>query len=361
MIEKVGIISDIHGNYYYLKKVIEQLLEEKVTHFIFLGDMITDFPYTKEIIKLIRNLEKLYKVDIILGNREKDMIRKDKPNWDETYHNGNLLLAYNDLSDDDIKWLEQFSEYKIIEFPNKKKALISHYSNTNEVKNIITNNNIDTLIFGHSHREVNFDNRKNNDLWYINPGSIGLSEDGICYGGTYGILYVLENDFDYEQRKFIVDRKTIDKICQTLNNDEKLKKSHWNLLLYLSMQTGRNMCATYFGEVQRLTRLYSEDKNEKIKNKFYTPLNLEQSLTTGYNYDIYNNPLKFKREYQTLGSKTFINEKDYTKDFDSNMKVLDNPQAREEIYKVALNNTLYYASCYEKLENKTIDKVSYKK
>ena len=78
MTEKIGIISDIHGNYEYLKIVVEQLLSENVSHFIFVGDIITDFPKTRKIVDLVRKLEKLYKVDFVLGNREKDMIEGQK-------------------------------------------------------------------------------------------------------------------------------------------------------------------------------------------------------------------------------------------------------------------------------------------
>ena len=246
-------------------------------------------------------------------------------------------------------------EYKVIEFPNKEKALISHFSYTDEVKKIIKNENIDILIFGHSHRMIDEDNRKNNGIWYINPGSVGLTEDGIPYGGTYGVLNVSADKIEYEQRKFIADKQTIDKIYSELNN-KRLQKSYWDLLLDLSMQTGRNINATYFGEIQRLTGLYDKDKNKRIKNGFYNPLPIEKSLTTGYNYDINNNPFKFRREYHTLGNKVFINEKDYNKNFTANMKVLNDDEAREEIYRIALNNTLYYATTYEKTLDSNINR-----
>lgn len=361
MTEKIGIISDMHGNYEYLKIVVEQLLSENVSRFIFVGDIVTDFPGTKKIMHLVRKLEKLYKVDFVLGNRDKDMIERQQGKrdfWNEEYQNGNLLLAYEDLSLDDLEWLKQIPEYKVIEFPNKEKALVSHISNKEEVKEIINSSNIDILIFGDSHRMCNEDNRKNNGIWYINPGSVGLSEDGIPYGGTYGVLNVSKDKIEYEQRKFVADQKTIDRIYEEINSNKRLKKSHWDLILDLSMQTGRNLAATYFGEIQRLTGLYSKDKDERMKNGFYNLLPIEKSLVTGYNYDIDNNPFSFRREYHTLGSKTFINEKAYNKNFTSNMKVLDDNEARKEIYHIALNNILYYATIYESTIDNNINRNS---
>ena len=200
---------------------------------------------------MIRKLQEKYRVEFVLGNREIDMIERKKGNrdfWKEELHNGNLYFAYQDLTEEDLQWLEKMPENIVVEFPNHKKGVISHISNTEEVKKLATENKVSIVISGHSHFVANEDHRKDGGIWYINPGSVGLTEDGISYGGTYGILNVTNEKVEYEQCKFKADEKTIEEIYAKIYGDEQLKKSYWPSILDLSMRTGRNMASIFFGE-----------------------------------------------------------------------------------------------------------------
>lgn len=348
---KLGLISDVHGNGYYLEVLLKKLLEQGVTNFLLLGDMVTDFPDTRKVMDTIKNLKEHYNVLSILGNREVDMLERKKGNcndWDEKLHNGILLVAYNDLTADDLKMIESWPENYVITFPNGEKALVTHRSLLNdEQKKLIKDNNIDILLFGDSHRICDEDRRTEGDLWYVNPGSVGLNEDSVSWGGTYGILNIDKDKIEYEQHIFQVDPKTIEKIYKSMDKNDGLRKSYRQQVLDLSMKTGRNIATIYFAEIRRLTGLYDEDENKKIANGFYKPLSLPDSLTSGYNIDINGKKFYFNKDYETLGNEHY--HKDYLDNtkFPSNLGLLKNDKAREEIYNVALNNILYYSRIFE--------------
>ena len=58
MSSKIGILSDIHGNYNALKAVINKARKNKITSFIFCGDLIGYYyvPFTYDICKININI-----------------------------------------------------------------------------------------------------------------------------------------------------------------------------------------------------------------------------------------------------------------------------------------------------------------
>lgn len=349
--EKIGLIADVHGNYPYLKIVIQELIDSGVNHFIFLGDMITDFQGTKEILKLIKAIQYKYPTNIILGNREVDMIEREKGNrdfWKKELHNGNLLLTYNDLTKEDLQFLNTLPENLVLEFPNGDKALVVHSSElSEEQRKFLADNNIKIIICGHMHRAINADMRQENDLWYINPGSVGLTEDAVSFGGTYGILNATEKNIKYEQMQFKADKETILKLYKDIFTNKDLCASYWPLILDLSIKTGRNMASVFFVEIRRLTGLYSKDESERIANGFYKPMEITEHLTGCYNVDIYGNIITVPQTYMRDWSTPFIKYDFISANFPFDFGILNNEEIRNEIYNIALNNTLYYSSVYE--------------
>ena len=60
---KIGIISDIHSNIYAFKACTEYMEKQKCDEYFFLGDYISDTPYTREtmdyLYEFMENHEKL--------------------------------------------------------------------------------------------------------------------------------------------------------------------------------------------------------------------------------------------------------------------------------------------------------------
>jgi predicted phosphodiesterase len=63
---KVGVLSDIHGNHYALKKVLESARNEKVEKLLILGDLVGYYYHPEIVLSLISEWD----YDIIKGNHE---------------------------------------------------------------------------------------------------------------------------------------------------------------------------------------------------------------------------------------------------------------------------------------------------
>ena len=99
---KYAIISDIHGNYPALVKVLEDARSYNVDIYIFLGDYIFDLPFSNEIIQCIRKLDNK---NLVLGNKEiqlKKLSEEDQSGW--IYEQiGVIYQTYRELSKEIIR------------------------------------------------------------------------------------------------------------------------------------------------------------------------------------------------------------------------------------------------------------------
>ena len=66
MSNKIGILSDIHGNYDALEAVLKRAKKEKIDRFIFCGDLIGYYYEPKKCLDILSK----FKVDYIKGNHE---------------------------------------------------------------------------------------------------------------------------------------------------------------------------------------------------------------------------------------------------------------------------------------------------
>ena len=194
---KIGVISDIHGNYFALEAVVEDLEKNKIETVLNLGDSLYGPLDPLETFKLISKKEFIS----ISGNQDRfiienqgkvadsnqtlsfvlqslpaeafEWIRKleKEKSWD------NLYMCHGNLQQDDLPLLEKFSNGEV-----KQK---SPEELENEVKNIPQN----TILCGHTHvpRILKLFNR--NQL-IINPGSVGLP----AYDDELPFYHKMESD-----------------------------------------------------------------------------------------------------------------------------------------------------------------------
>lgn len=148
---KILIISDIHGSYYYAKKIQEIYEKEKPEQIILLGDLYYHGPRN--------NLTDEYNPMKVAGilNDLKDKIRAVKGNCD----------AEVDEMISDFK-LEEKIEIKI----NGKNVFLTHghiYNMDN-----IPKKQIEIMFYGHFH--IGFI-QEENGIIFANPGSISLPKN----------------------------------------------------------------------------------------------------------------------------------------------------------------------------------------
>lgn len=105
----VAVLADVHGNYPALRACLDYARRRGATHYLFLGDYITDHPYPERTLALLRQTAKSRPCRFIRGNREEYMLNhRTNPNeWKEGSCQGALLCCYERLGPEDLAWFEQ--------------------------------------------------------------------------------------------------------------------------------------------------------------------------------------------------------------------------------------------------------------
>lgn len=176
---KVAIITDIHGNSVALKAVVKDAKENKVDDFVFLGDLINDFPFGNETLEIVKSLSN----KVLKGNKEEYLIEYDKEKYDwDNIQFKNTLFMYNELTKENLEYIKKLPHYMDIEYDGVK-IKIAHGSpeSVEELLNrrkrdlldkYTRNLDADALFFGHTHEEMWYEYI--NDKLVLNAGCCGV-------------------------------------------------------------------------------------------------------------------------------------------------------------------------------------------
>lgn len=226
---KIAILSDIHGNYDALIKVLEECEKTKVEKYIFLGDYIGYYYEPKKVwdkicqlngVKIKGNHENLLKDSLT----SKVKMRQIKEKYGIAHE-----LAQNQLSKEDIEQLYYLPEKKRIQIKNFNFEL-NHgspwdqnaylYPNTSpEVFEKANHSEIDFVLVGHSHYPFI---KKLSHSTIINPGSVGQNrqEGGVA---TWAFMDLEELKTEIISTKYSV--KNLARKVKTLDPDKSYNYS----------------------------------------------------------------------------------------------------------------------------------------
>lgn len=187
---KIGILSDIHSNIYALKACIETMEAFSPDEYLFLGDYISDTPYTRETLDFLYDFWDKHTCHILRGNREEYMLSQRKAIKDKTANalwrwnsaSGNLLYAYMQLTEKDLDYFEQLPITFCYEkeglpaitcchgSPENARELLQH--NAKNTKKWLETIESDYLLCAHTHYPGE---TVHQDKHYFNTGCIGIS------------------------------------------------------------------------------------------------------------------------------------------------------------------------------------------
>ena len=235
---KIAVITDIHGNSVALREVVKDAKENKVDDFVFLGDLINDFPFGNETLEIVKSLSN----KVLKGNKEQYLIELDeeKYDWDNIQFR-NTLFMYNELTKENLEYIKKLPlsmhvEYEGVKFlfahgsPESVEELLNRRKR-DLIENYVNRIDEDALVFGHTHE----------GMWYeyingklvLNAGCCGVSP---LYKGKaeYVIIEVLDGkienidlrlvDYDIEE----VRRKIIE--CGILDHDKVLMNIAYSVI-----------------------------------------------------------------------------------------------------------------------------------
>lgn len=67
---KIGVISDVHSNYYAFKAVYDYMKSQEINEYLLLGDYVSDTSEAEKTMELLYKIIDENKVHILRGNRE---------------------------------------------------------------------------------------------------------------------------------------------------------------------------------------------------------------------------------------------------------------------------------------------------
>ena len=123
---RTAILSDIHGNYPALMKVLEDARVESVDNFIFLGDYCTyDFPWPNEVARELMKMENAY---LIRGNKERILKElREAPDEIINHRNASLYWSPRELTKDAYEYFDGMEDEMYIRLGTNALVYINHY------------------------------------------------------------------------------------------------------------------------------------------------------------------------------------------------------------------------------------------
>lgn len=171
--EKIAIISDVHGNLVALKQVLDDIKSQKIKHIFCLGDLVAKGSQPKETIELIKKeCEVVIKGncdDIVSSNcsTKEHLWNREKVGKDNIEYLKNLPLFYD--------FYMSGLKFKLVHAsPNDLYESINYYDINKKLNLQIENmfkfeDKPDVVIFGHIHSPILY---RYNDKTLVNPGSV---------------------------------------------------------------------------------------------------------------------------------------------------------------------------------------------
>jgi len=264
--EKIAIISDIHGNLESLKAVLNDIKERNIDKIICLGDIIARGSNSHECIELIKNncdivlrgnCDEYFTSNIDLSSKTKQEIERIK--WNKSK-----------LTQDDIKYLknlpycfEFYMSGRLVRLfhatPEKVNGFVGNIDSIDRLyklflpsKNTISNQITDVVIYGHIHTPFI---QKIYNRTIINIGSVGNSvdvfrndkKDGNVKNTTVANYLVISGNYN---SRSIDEKISYELISIPYDIDKELKSNIDNIEMSLyeeEIRTGkpRDMDKTY--------------------------------------------------------------------------------------------------------------------
>lgn len=183
--QKIAVLSDIHGNYLALEQCIKYALEHEISTFIFLGDYVGELAYPQKTMELIEHLRSLYTCYFVKGNKEDYWINyqmNGEMGWkDKDSTTGSLLYTYTHLREKDISFFKELPIMKEVCIEGMPPITICHGSprkvnkkmkpNDEETLHILEQNSTDIILCGHTHIQCKIEH---NGRKIFNPGAVGV-------------------------------------------------------------------------------------------------------------------------------------------------------------------------------------------
>ena len=213
--DKIAIISDIHGNLEALKSVINDIESRNINKIYCLGDIIAKGDHQKECIDLVRekcevvirgNCDEYFSSDLDLtGKSSQEIARinwnKSKLDSESSNYLSNLPFCHEFYLSGRLVRLVHAHPERIDKFAGNIDKINNIYELVLPSNNTVSNEKADVLIYGHIHTPYV---QKIYNRYIINSGSVGdaidvfrnPSKDGNVKNTTVANYLILSGNLD---------------------------------------------------------------------------------------------------------------------------------------------------------------------
>ncbi len=243
--DRIAIISDIHGNLEALKSVLDDIKEKNINRIFCLGDIIAKGTHQQECVDLVKenceviikgNCDEYFTSDIDLLTKtqsEVDRIIWNKNKLDEKTRKylSNLPYCYEFYMSGRFVRLVHAHPEKIDKFAGNIDKIDRLYELFLPSSNTISDKKADILIYGHIHTPYV---QKIYNRMIINVGSVGNAidvfrndeKDGDVKNTTVANYLILSGNFD---SKNIDEKISYELVCVPYDIDKELNDNDDNI------------------------------------------------------------------------------------------------------------------------------------
>lgn len=243
--DRIAIISDIHGNLEALKSVLYDIKERNINRIFCLGDIIAKGTHQQECVDLVKekceviikgNCDEYFTSDIDLSTKTPSEINritwnKNKLNDETKKYLNNLPYCYEFYMSGRLVRLVHAHPEKIDKFAGNIDKIDRLYELFLPSCNTISNEKADVLIYGHIHTPYV---QKIYNRMIINTGSVGNAidvfrndeKDGNVKNTTVANYLIISGNFD---SKNIDERISYELVSVPYDIDKELNDNNDNI------------------------------------------------------------------------------------------------------------------------------------
>ena len=300
---RYAVIADAHGNYPALQAVLQDAKKAGAEQFLFLGDYMTDFPFTREIVAVLRSLPHAV---FVSGNREWYLDSLD-PAQRGLEQYAALFLTQDALRPEELAWVKQLPRTAKLPTPDGARTLylqhespvaldhrgqktpasgeldelfpqwdatgaqVAQYVRKSFLSNLqlpsfLRQTGASVFLHGHSHLQYAVEVE---GVLLLNPGSCGLPLDH-RRGAPYTLLDYEAGRFTAEERRVPYDVDSF--LREVRQSPEYEKAAGWNQLNLWQLCAARDYNRVFFQMLQEEKQLGCSQTVQEQNQAFHRAL-----------------------------------------------------------------------------------------
>ena len=257
---KIAVLSDIHSNYHAFKACYEDAAAKGCTHFLFLGDYVSDLAEPERTMDLLYEIQSRYPTVCLRGNRERYMLESSH-SFVPGSKSGSLLFTYEHLRKKDLDFFKNLPISDVVSLGGVTFE-IAHAAmdddrfyfegNDDKISTVFQQMRYSLLLTGHSHRQYI---RTYSGKTILNPGSVGIPQGGSIWP-KYAIIHITDGTSFFLLQEVRYDLEHV--IQSQFRSGLVDRARYWAIGVLYDLITGQECVLHLLNQVEVFSDVYDE-------------------------------------------------------------------------------------------------------